>query len=232
MNLEWNASSVLIKQLHYVHLLNIDPSALAFEFKCSTLKLPSWRNSWHGGRSCALSRCPWGWQSPVASLGDPCRISTSHPHLNVRSKASLHSCTSPPSFILTVDTCLGAARPLLPLRFASSPFLAVPSSHAASPSLCSCPASRCYGNRQLQLPPAPSLSLSLSLFTSCERFLVLVLCFHTLLLKPVLSLPCCQGEAACLWALHIYCFGKWVVSVILAEYLCSEFLKLCSVFLN
>lgn len=130
----------------------------------------------------------------MASLGDPCRTSTSLPHLNDCSKSSLHSCTSRPSFILTADTCLGAARPLPPFRIASLPFLS-PFHPLALPLPLCAPALHCIAMEtgscsSLQLRLSPSRS------SSCERFLVLALCFHTLLLEAVFSLPCCQGEAA------------------------------------
>lgn len=93
---------------------------------------PSTCHRWetHGGHSCALSRCPWGWQSPVASLGDPCRTSTSLP-VN-------------PLFILVLLSVFHPHRRQFPRSTPSSaPFrnlllavsLSISSSHTASPFL-------------------------------------------------------------------------------------------------
>lgn len=76
-----------------------------------------------------------------------------------------------------------------------------------------------YGNKQLQLPPAPQFfSLSLSLHPVRKKVPCppppLRLSYRTLLSKPVFSLPCCQGEATYLRALHIHLFMKLVVGMI------------------
>lgn len=116
---------------------------------------PSTCHLWetHGGRSCALSRCPWGWQSPVASLGDPCRTSTSLP-VNLLFLLVLLSVFHPHRRQFPRSTPSSA--PFRNLLLAVS--LSISSSHTSSPFLRACPASASLWK---QAAAAPSSSFSL-----------------------------------------------------------------------
>lgn len=183
---------------------------------------------------CVFLRSPWGWQSPVASLGDPCLSLTPLQHLSLLFEPSL------PFFARTSPFhCLFYLHPSV-LNVPS--FTAADIFSAPSHSLLVCSRSvSCFVSPSHSLSVCLALSLLLScihiametgscsslqhpffsLSPSCEKKIPcpppppLLLSFHAVLLRPVLfSLSCCQGEATYLTVLHIYWFMKLVVSMV------------------